>query len=84
MGGREQTVATRPPLAPTDLPFTPPPPLAAALHPHLEDLGPLCLRSVFLDCFSKLVAFCWRILRTSSCYPSAFVFSQKLSAGIST
>ena len=58
MGGREQTVATRLPLAPTDLHFAPPPPLAAALHPHLEDLGPLCLISVLLDCFSKLVAFC--------------------------
>lgn len=84
MGARGQTVATRPPLAPTDLPFAPPPPLAAASHPSLEDLGPLCLISVFLERFSKPVAFCWRILRTSSCYPSAFVFSQKLSASIST
>ena len=42
------------------------------------------LISVFLERFSKRVAFCWRILRTSSCYPSAFVFSQKLSASIST
>lgn len=86
MGGREQT-------GPPDLPWRPltslrpPSPLAAALHPHLEDLGPLCLISVFLECFSKLAAFCWRILFAGGplhAIPLHLSFPKSSLASIST